>query len=446
MNRMSRMLINSGWALVLASAWIQTAAPLAAAVAPSLGTAQNYAVLGANSIPVLGTVTCTTASINGNVGSTFSSIVNTGCTIVGTIDTPVAASVVSDFLGAYAAIDSLNPTCDGVIPTTSTVLPPGVYCSAAGTTIGAGVILTLTGSASDVWVFRVGTSGFGALTGNSFQVVMGGTALPCNVYWRTAEAATVTSSTFLGTVLAGTAVTMTGGSWFGRALATTDATVTSAAPLSFAGCAPPASITVNKDFQPNSVASVPVALSCSSGTVINTPLPASEAAPAVFTLGGADPGTTCTATETAPAGYTADMTNCAIVPLNGSCTIVNALNGNTITVNKDFLPNSGATVSVNLTCTQGTVAVTPLLASETAPAVFEVNGATGPVTCTATEAVPFGYLADQTDCLSVPLGGSCTMVNSLASAQIPSLSGWGLTVLAALIGLLGFAAIRRMAP
>jgi hypothetical protein len=49
-------------------------------------------------------------------------------------------------------------------------------CSAAGTTIGAGVIFTLNGNASDVWVFKIGTGGLGALTGNSFQVVMGGTS------------------------------------------------------------------------------------------------------------------------------------------------------------------------------------------------------------------------------------------------------------------------------
>ena len=85
--------------------------------------------------------------------------------------------------------------------------------------------------------FQVGTGGLGALTLTSAQVVMGGAAAQaCNVYWKTAEAATLDSS-FVGTVLAGTAVTMTRGSWFGRGFARTDATVTDAAPLTFAGCA-----------------------------------------------------------------------------------------------------------------------------------------------------------------------------------------------------------------
>lgn len=208
----------------------------AAAVAPSLGQAATYAVLGTNPIPTVGTVTCTTSTINGDVGSTFSSVTNTGCTINGAVIAPVPGGVVTDFNNAYAALDSANPVCAGVIPTTSATLAPGVYCSAAGSTLGAGVIFTLNGTASDVWVFKIGTSGTGGLTGNSFQVVMGGAALPCNVYWRTAQAATLTDSSFVGTILAGSAITLTRGSYLGRALAGTDVTVTSEAPLTFAGC------------------------------------------------------------------------------------------------------------------------------------------------------------------------------------------------------------------
>src|ERR1700687_1970176 len=100
----------------------------------------------------------------------------------------------------------------------------------------------LNGTAADVWVFKIGTGGAGALTGTGFQVVMGGSAQACNVYWRTAGAATMTGSSFQGTILSGAAFTMTGGSYTGRALATTDVTVTDAAPMTFAGCSAPTSI------------------------------------------------------------------------------------------------------------------------------------------------------------------------------------------------------------
>ncbi|MEO8134366.1 MAG: ice-binding family protein, partial [Betaproteobacteria bacterium] len=302
---------------------------MAAAVAPALNSAGTYTVLGTNASPTAGTVTCTNSgtgsTINGDVGSTFTSITSTGCTIAGTIDTPVTGSVVADFTNAYGALDSLNPVCDGVLPAISSTLAPGVYCSPGAVVLGAGIIFTLSGSASDVWVFRVGTGGSGALTATGFQVLMDGSAQACNVYWRTAAAATLTGSSFQGTILSGAAITMTGGSYVGRAFATTDVTVTDAAPMTFAGCSAPASITVLKDFIPNSAATVPVALSCTSGTVTTSPLNAAEGAPAVFQVTGASAGATCTATETVPLGYTANQVNCVGVALNGSCTITNTL-------------------------------------------------------------------------------------------------------------------------
>ncbi len=402
---------------------VQPNAALAVAVAPPLGTAGTYTVLGLNSSPTVGTVTCTNtgpgSTINGDIGSTFTSYTNTSCSIFGAAITPVPASVVTDFNIAYSAIASLNPTCDAVIPTTSTVLPPGVYCSAAGTTIGTAVTFTLNGSATDVWVFRVGTGGFGALVGTGFSVVMGQGALACNVYWRSAEATTMTDSNFKGTVLSGSAVTMTRGSWEGRALARTDATVTDAAAMSFAGCEPPASITVNKNFVPDNAAAVSMALGCTSGTVTTTPLNASEGSSAVFTVGGANLGATCTATEpTVPVGYSANVTNCANVPLNGTCTIINTLASvNTITVIKDFSPNSPAVVSVALTCPGGgTPDSSPKNASEGSPAVFTITG-NGP--CTATEPTPpAGYTPDVTNCASVDLNGTCTITNTLAPNAI----------------------------
>lgn len=438
----------AGWAALLACSLPIPAG--AVGISPPLGAAAGYMVLGANPIPTSGTVTCTDTGpgglLDGNIGTTFTSITNTGCAITGTIDAPVGAAVAADFGAALSALDSLNPTCDGVIPTTSTSLPPGVYCSTAGTTLGAGVIFTLSGSATDVWVFKVGTSALGALTTNSFQMVMGGAALPCNVFWWTAEAATLTDSSFIGSILAGSAVSITRGDFLGRALASTDVAVTDAAPMTFAGCAAPATISVNKDFLPDSPASVPVSLSCTSGLVTATPLSASEISPAVFAVGGATLGATCTATETVPVGYLADQTDCVEVPLGGSCTLVNALGADTVTVNKDFSPDSLESVQVELICTSGTVANSPLAVAEAAPGIFVVNGATVGTVCTATESVPAGYSADETGCLSVPLGGACTITNTLlAVVEVPTLSGWGMALSVGALLLVALGLLRRRA-
>ena len=45
----------------------------------------------------------------------------------------------------------------------------------------------------------------------------------------------------------------------------------------------------------------------------------------------------------------------------------------TFTVNKDFLPDNGASVSVALVCTSGAAGVSPKNATEAAPAVFTMT-------------------------------------------------------------------------
>jgi len=77
----------------------------------------------------------------------------------------------------------------------------------------------------------------GALTLTGTQVVPGGTAQACNVFWETAQDATLTDTAFIGTNLSGGAVTTTRGNYVGRAIATTNVTVTDAGPMTFAGCA-----------------------------------------------------------------------------------------------------------------------------------------------------------------------------------------------------------------
>lgn len=422
------------------------------AVAPDLGAAFDYTVLGLNENPTVGTVTCTNtgpgSEIDGDVGSTFTSITNTGCNITGVVDAPVDGQVVTDFGNAYVDLDAQNPTCDGVVPTTSTVLSPGVYCSAAETTIGTGVTLTLDGNATDVWVFKIGTGGNGALTGNGLEVVMGGSADACNVYWWTAESATLTDSVFKGTILSGEAFTMTRGSFEGRGFATTDATVTDAAPLQFAGCAAPATITVEKDFSDGNLDPVSVSLNCTSGIVEESPLDASQAEPAVFTVGGADPGTTCTATEDVPGGYTVDESDCVDVALGGSCTIFNTLmippDADTITVFKDFSDDNPDLVQVDLVCSSGTIETTPLAAAEGSPAVFLINDADPGTSCTATEQMPAGYTADQSDCVNVALNGECTIFNTRAQAiAVTTVSGWAMIMLVMFLAVFGVTAVLR---
>ena len=176
---------------------------------PSLGAASSFAVLSA-APGAGGAVTCTDSTITGDVGSSGApaSVVQTECTITGAVIAPVSDQVLTDFNGAYDAFAAVScgTTLTGTLA--GVTLAPGVYCfDAAAALTGT---LTLAGPSNGIWIFKIGTSGTGALTGTNFSVVMANGAQPCNVYWWVAQAVTMTTSGFQGTILAGAAITMTG--------------------------------------------------------------------------------------------------------------------------------------------------------------------------------------------------------------------------------------------
>jgi Ice-binding-like len=218
---------------ILAAVW-----PMAALAAspPGLGSASNFAVLSAAPLGG-GAVTCTNGTITGDVGSSgpAASVVQTSCTINGAVIAPVPAGVVADFNTAYAAYTAIpcGTTLTGTLA--GVTLAPGVYCfDAAATLTGT---LTLKGPSSGTWIFKIGagtTPPTGALTGTGFTVVMAGGAVPCNVNWWVAEAATMTDSNFIGTILAGAAITLTRGTFSGDILAKAGVTITG---TSLVGCA-----------------------------------------------------------------------------------------------------------------------------------------------------------------------------------------------------------------
>jgi len=216
--------------LVLALALIITGgAAWAKTAAPSLGSASNFAVLSA-APNFVGAVTLTNSTVNGDVGSSgpMDSVVVTetlpDSTITGAIIAPVSKKVLADFNKAYDAL-ALVP-CDEVLTGTlaDVTLAPGVYCFDAAAELTG--VLTLEGPANGIWIFKIGTSGTGALTGTNFSVVMAGGGQPCNVYWGVSDAATMTDSNFVGTILSGAAITITRGTFTGDALAKAGVTLT----------------------------------------------------------------------------------------------------------------------------------------------------------------------------------------------------------------------------
>lgn len=200
-----------------------------AADAPLLGTASSFAVLSTAS-NTGGAVTCTDATIVGDVGSSglLSAVDQTRCSIAGTITAPVSNQVLSDFYSAYDVLATSR--CEQVLTGTlaGAILAPGVYCFESAAALTGK--LTLDGPSDGVWIFLID----GGLTGNSASVVMANGGQACNVFWGPSGAATMTVSNLKGTVLAGAAITLTGGTFIGRALAIDAVTMTGVAAT---GCA-----------------------------------------------------------------------------------------------------------------------------------------------------------------------------------------------------------------
>jgi hypothetical protein len=213
-SRYSNFVAQAGLAVLLSGSFVTSAIA-------ALGAAEDFAVLAGSA------VTCTGSAIEGDVRADLGGpVTQTGCPISGTVSTGESTAY-GDFLQGYAALSAAR--CDVNLtgqPLIGQSLPPGVYCFDVAVTETGGV-LTLAGSPADTWVFRIGTSGTGALTGTNFSVVMPGAQL-CNdnVFWLAAEAVTLTDSVFVGSVMAGTALTVTRGSLDGQALAKGAVTLT----------------------------------------------------------------------------------------------------------------------------------------------------------------------------------------------------------------------------
>jgi len=231
-----------------------SAAPFNAAfaqTAPALGSAGSFAALGGTAVSL------TDSAVIGNVGSPVA-VTLVRSTVVGTVypvGDPIVVAAYNDFLNVYNAVGDMGLyPCTGSLNTVYTgvtlTLTPGVYCSDAAVTFTSTTLtLDAQNDPNAVWIFKIGTLGTGALTGTSFSVVMANGGQPCNVYWWAAQAATMTTSSFKGDILAGAGATFTGGSVIGRALAQAGLTMTG---TDVFGCSslvpPPPPIEYCKDY------------------------------------------------------------------------------------------------------------------------------------------------------------------------------------------------------
>jgi hypothetical protein len=228
-----------------------------AAVLPvTLGTAGNFEILASTGISEAGVSTITgkigtspsTSSTIGVACAEFAGApaantsvygidtayslagggANAGCYATGDVTTAPAAVINMQNAYNYAADATLYPATatelNGGNLTNGEVFAPGVYKWSTAVTIPAAATITLTGTATDVWVFQVAG---GVAEGAGAKVLMGGTALASNVFWQSAGVVAIgAGATLNGVVLSKTGITLSAGATVhGKLLAQTSVTL-----------------------------------------------------------------------------------------------------------------------------------------------------------------------------------------------------------------------------
>jgi len=238
-----------------------------AATAPSLGTAQRFAVLGGSAVTNTGpsTITGDLGVSPGNAVSGFPP----GLVAGGTIHSAdaVALQAQRDVTTAYNAL--AGQACDTVLTGQDLgglTLTPGVYCYAAAAQLTGTLTLDAQGNPSAVFIFQIGST-LTTASNAKVQVINGGS--PCNIYWKVGSSATLgTATTFVGNILALTSITLTtGANISGRALARNGAVTLDTNTGSFAAC----------------TTATPTPTPTATATATATPLPTATPVPPTMT-------------------------------------------------------------------------------------------------------------------------------------------------------------------
>jgi hypothetical protein len=243
----------------------------------SLGTAQNFGVLGGSTVTNTGATT-----VNGNVGVSPGSAVTgfpPGVIVGGAIHSndAVAMQAQSDLTTAYnnIAATPCNVDLTGQDLGGQT-LTPGVYCFSSSAQLTGALTLNALGNANALFLFKIGST-LTTASGSSVTVINNGGSSCNKVFWQVGSSATLgTGTSFTGDILALSSITFTtGANSNGRALARNGAVTLDGNNVNTCGVSVCPIITVNPATLPNGAV----------GTAYNQTVSASGGtAPYVFSL------------------------------------------------------------------------------------------------------------------------------------------------------------------
>lgn len=464
-----RCLVNLG-----AVALIGISASTLAATAPSLGTAQSFAVLGASAVTNTGS-----SVVSGDLGISpngASSVTGFPPGIIaGTTHYAdgVALQAQSDTTTAYNSLAS--QPCNFIVSADlgGTTLTPGVYCSASSMGLTGTVTLDAQGDANAVFVFRTGST---LTTGSNAKVNMINSGQSCNVYWQVGSSATLgTGTSFAGNILALASITLTTGAGTnGRLLARTGAVTLDGSAVSVCSLAavPGASIppTLGKTFSPSitnagTVSTLTVNLSNPAATLATLTSPLVDTLPSGVVIAATPSAATTCGGSGAPlavaGGSSLTLPAGRTIPASGSCTVtvnvtaaaggsyINTLpagalvtnNGNNTapavatltivspipqpTLGKAFSPstiNAGAVSTLTVTLSNPHVAVATLTSAlvDTLPTGVVIAATPSATTTCSGTGTPIAVAGSTSITLpagrSIPATGSCTLTVNVSAA------------------------------
>jgi hypothetical protein len=424
--------------------------PALAQTAPSLGTAQNFAVLGST------TVTNTGPSVvTGDLG------VSPGTAVTGFPPGVVAGGSTykadttaqqarADATTAY--LDLAGETCNTTyrVPTElgGKTLVPGVYCFSSSASIAG--TLTLDGGAKPdaAFIFLVGST---LITGSNASVVLTDGAQRCEVFWQVGSSATLgTGTDFIGTIIAFSSITLdTGAKLSGRALARNAAVTLDSNTVSVPSCAAPpvnAPPVLGKSFSKPSItaggdSTLTLTLSNSDSKAASITSVLTDTFPSGMSVSG-KASTTCGGTVGATIGHSAISLTGGVIPADGSCTLTVAVtaskagtyinsvpSGALKTSNGNNVSPAVATLTVTPVSTPGMVA--PTLGKSFSPATISVgnvstlvltlsnsNSVIDTMTAPLTDHLPAGMTVDGDE--STTCGGT---VDALKGSTAVTLTG-----------------------